>query len=119
MCHRFLSPHERRALVANGISAAGRRQPNFAPVIRLWLPTSPLSWLLTHTLPANDDLAYGLAVQHGDKPVFELGHWSLSAFESFAQGGPETCLRASSVFLVQAPLSAYIRALIRKKAWGY
>ncbi|UIY45842.1 DUF2958 domain-containing protein [Methylobacterium radiotolerans] len=115
----LIYPHERKALEANGLTAVRRRQTDFAPVVRLWFQTSPLSWLLTHTLPENGDMAYGLAVQGGSEPSYELGYWSLAAFESFNQGDPRTGIISSSVFQVHAPLSSYIRALVRRRVWGY
>lgn len=114
----LLSPHERKALAINGVTAARQSRTDFAPVVRLWFPTSPLSWLLTHTRIEDDDLAYGLAIQNGHSPVYEFGHWSIAAFEGFAVGSPATCLKSSSVFRVNAPLSSYVRALVRRRIWG-
>jgi hypothetical protein len=59
------------------------------------------------------DLAYGLAVEGVLRPVYELGYWSLDAFEVFGRGALGSQLQSSSVFRFIMPLSGYVRSLAR------
>ena len=111
MHHPIIFPHERRALAANGVLAASLVKPDFQPVLRLWFPATPLSWLLTHTVVEDDDLAYGLSVQGGDQPTYELGYWSLSAFERFAQGAHKRAFVAPLSFRFTLPSPGTSRLL--------
>jgi hypothetical protein len=106
----LIYPHERQVLALNGLYAADHSLP---PVLRLWFPNNSLQWFLTHTRADDPDLAYGLAVEGGLRLVYELGYWSLEAFEAFGRGAPGTWLQSSSVIWFVMPLSGYVRSLAR------
>lgn len=112
-------PFQLRSLSMAGRFATERNNTDLYPSIRLWFPTMGLYWVLTHSSPDEPDLTFGLAINR-DADSYELGWWSIDAFEQFGRGPYDTALRSSSVFSYHAPISLYIRSIIagaaKKKA---
>lgn len=81
----ILTLDDRRTMLANGRRSL--EDPGFdpVPVVRLFAPDGPQSWLLTEIDPQNDDLAFGLCDLGTGDP--EPGYVSL-AWLSAAASGP-------------------------------
>lgn len=79
----LLNGHLRAKLLANGRRQAdlkGKPQEvDFQPVVRLFTPDAPCTWLLTELDPADQDIAFGLCDLGMGCP--ELGNVRLSELE--------------------------------------
>ena len=107
-------PHQLRQLHYAGSYAATRSHDALYPIIRCWFPQMSLTWFLTHSSHDNPDLVFGLSIQ-GSEHVYELGWWSIDAFEQFGRGPYETALRSTSVFSVHASIATYVRSAISRR----
>lgn len=105
-------------LIWNGRQRAEGKQTDFVPVIRLWLPTTPCQWFLTDCDPLDDEWVYGLCISGQDDEV-ELNYWSRTQFERLAAVRSPFRLQSSTRFGFPAPLSSYLRAVTRKRQWGF
>lgn len=102
----------------NGEQRAAGMQADFPPVLRLWMPNTPCQWFLTDCDPADDEWVYGLCISGQDDEV-ELNYWSRTQFERLAAVRSPSRLQSSSRFSIYAPLSSYLRAVTRKREWGF
>lgn len=101
----------------NGMQRAAGKACDFAPVVRLWMPTTPLQWFLTDLDIRDEEWVYGLCISGDDE--IELNYWSRLQFESLAAAHGPFRLQSSSRFAIYAPLSSYLRAVTRRKRWGF
>lgn len=101
----------------NGHLRAAGKACDFAPVVRLWMPSTPLQWFLTDLDIVDEQWIYGLCVSADDE--IELNWWSRDKFETLAAVRGPFRLQSSSRFAIYAPLSSYLRAVTRKKRWGF
>lgn len=112
----FYNPELNR-LRWNGRQRAMGQECDFCPVIRLWIPSTPLQWFLTDIDIEDEEWIYGLCIGAADET--ELNYWSRSQFESLASPKAPFRLESSTQFGIQAPLSSYLRAVTRKKTFGF
>lgn len=112
----FFTPELNR-LRWNGQQRAAGRANDFCPVIRLWIPSTPLQWFLTDIDVFDDEWVYGLCISANDEA--ELNYWSRAQFESLAANRGPFSLQSSSRFSVHFPLSSYLRAATRKQVHGF
>lgn len=112
----FYSPDLHR-LRWNGQLRAAGKQNDFVPVIRLWMPSTPLQWFLTDLDVFDEEWVYGLCVSVNDE--IELNYWSREQFEALAAARGPFQLQSSNRFGFYTPLSNYLRAVTRKKAIGF
>lgn len=112
----FYRPDLMRLRLNGQLRAAGK-QNDFAPVVRLWMPSTPLQWFLTDLDLADEEWVYGLCISENDE--IELNYWSRLQFESLAAARGPFRLQSSSRFAINAPLSCYLRAVTRRKRWGF
>ncbi|WP_316227186.1 MULTISPECIES: DUF2958 domain-containing protein [unclassified Bradyrhizobium] len=103
---KVLFGHYRPELVANGLAnfllrSSGLPEEDFKPVVKLFCPWGPATWLLTEIDPEDPDIACGLGMG-----CPELGNVSLSELASVIGPGGLTIERDVH-FEADKPLSAY------------
>jgi hypothetical protein len=105
---RLLAARDTARLLANG----RRQQPRKAtakeldlkPVVKLFLPDAPCTWLLTELDPDDADRAFGLCDLGQGAP--ELGYVSLKALAKL-RGFIRLTVVRDRAFVADRPLSAY------------
>lgn len=104
-----LTDTQRQRMLANGqatqaAQAAGRREPDHWPVVKLFTPDAQCTWLLTELDPEEPDIAFGLCDLGMGFP--ELGRVSLAELES-VRGKLGLMVERDAWFQATQPLSAY------------
>jgi len=105
----FLTDEQRARMLANGAARANGGPIDPYPVVKLYTPDAPASWLLTD-LDADGDQAYGLMDAGTGFP--ELGRVSLSALAD-VRGPAGLRIVADPRFAPRRPLSAYTANAMR------
>jgi len=101
----------RRRLLRNGrlrkeLTEAGRREPDFAPDVKLFTPDADCAWLLTALDPEDTDIAFGLCDLGMGCP--ELGSVRISELES-VRGRLGLPVERDRYFWPDKPLSSYAK----------
>lgn len=111
----ILSTEAKTKLIENGnlrlkAQQAGKSEPDFMPVVRVFMPAGFASWLLTELDPECSDIAFGLCdLGHGFP---ELGSVSITEIEQ-VQKVQNLPIQQDEAFAAQYPLSVYARAAHR------
>ncbi len=100
----FLPEAAFNELLANGHRAAGGDAVDPKPVIKLFTPDGPATWLLTEINPDDRDLAFGLCDLGLGMP--ELGWVSLSELKDL-RGPMGLCIERDAWFTPTEALSSY------------
>ena len=105
----LLTQDFRERLLANGrireqFQRDGKAEPNFYPVVKLFTPDGPCTWLLSEIDPANHDIAFGLADLGMGCP--ELGSVRISELQS-VRGKLGLPVERDLYFTPSKTLSAY------------
>jgi hypothetical protein len=100
----FLTPEQQSRLLANGDLAAQGRANDFPPVVKLFLPDSAATWLLTELDPHDQDRAFGLCDLGLGSP--ELGWVSLRDLGGL-RGKLGLAVERDDAFRANKPLSLY------------
>ncbi len=108
----LLTNTQRARLLANGrtnaaLTAAGRRECDFPPVVKLFTPDAGATWLLTELDPDDEDTAFGLCDLGLRCP--ELGRVSLRELAAL-RGRLCLPVERDPHFTADKPLSAYAAA---------
>ncbi|MPR06308.1 DUF2958 domain-containing protein [Microvirga tunisiensis] len=99
----------RQVLIANGQASQDGTKSDHIPVVKLFMPDSQATWLITELKPSDPDLAYGLADLGMGAP--ESGWFRLS--DIIAQRGVLNLpIKRDPYFRADRPLSAYEAAAI-------
>lgn len=114
----LLTAAQRAQLLANGRTnaartAAGQREIDFPPVVKLFTPDAGATWLLTELDPEDEDTAFGLCDLGLGCP--ELGYVSLSELAT-VRGRLGLAVERDLHFRADEPLSAYAEAAQAKGA---
>jgi hypothetical protein len=108
---KLLTKELRAKLVANGREQAKvkgtKAEKDFWPVVKLFYPAGPATWLLTELDPEDEDVAWGLADLGMGCP--EFGTVRISELESF-RGSFGLGIERDRFFEAKAPVSRYIEA---------
>jgi len=107
---RLFTADQRAALVENGTRHRDGREIDPYPVVKLFLPGSGATWLLTELDPDDDDLAFGLCDVGQGYP--ELGYVSLGEIAS-VKSTLGLFVERDVFFEATRPLSAYAEAARR------
>ncbi|MDD2794640.1 DUF2958 domain-containing protein [Acidocella sp.] len=107
---RLFTPEQRAALIENGRRSREGHEIDPFPVVKLFLPGSDMTWLLTELDPEDDDLAFGLGDLGMGCP--ELGYVSLGEITSVKTALGLTVER-DQFFQADKALSAYATAAQR------
>ena len=107
----FTKPQQAK-LLANGTAtaaalAAGREPPDHRPVVKLFTPDAPATWLLTEIDPEEPDIAFGLCDL--GMQCAELGSVSLAELRAL-RGRLGLPVERDRHFEATHPLSVYARA---------
>ena len=101
----------REQLLRNGREQAKvkgtKGEKDFWPVVKLFYPAGPSTWLLTELDPEDEDVAWGLADLGMGFP--EFGTVRISELESFV-GRAGLRIERDRFFKAKAPISRYIDA---------
>ena len=106
---KLLTAYIRKKLLRNGrlhqqCDEAGKPEPDFVPVVKLFTPDAGFTWLLTEIDPDNPNIAFGLCDLGMGCP--ELGSVSLSELESL-RGRLNLPVDRDLYFTATKTLSAY------------
>ena len=109
---KLLTKEQREMLLANGREQAKvkgtKAEKDFWPVVKLFYPAGPATWLLTELDPEeDDDVAWGLADMGMGFP--EFGTVRISELESF-EGIAGLGIERDKFFEAKGPISRYIAA---------
>lgn len=106
---KFLTETQYKQLLENG--TCSRRDRNHLPVVRLFLPDTPATWLLTELDPKLPDMAYGLCGLGFGFP--EMGNVTLSELAGLVSslGEPVVC---DLLFTGAHPVHVYAEAARRQ-----
>lgn len=111
---KLLTAEQRRKLIANGIAQAKVKgtadEQDFKPVVRLFNPVGPGTWLLTELDPDDNDIAWGLCDLNMGCP--EFGTVRLSELQS-VRLPLGLHIERDLYWRAKAPISAYIAAASR------
>jgi hypothetical protein len=107
--HETLDRRYPQKLLRNGrlhqqCDEAGKEEPDFVPVVKLFTPDAGCTWLLTEIDPDNPDIAFGLCDLGMGYP--EIGSISLSELES-VRGKLNLPVERDLYFTATKTLSAY------------
>lgn len=107
----LLTPCIRARLVDNGLlrhqaSESGEAEPDFYPIVKLFTPDAPCTWLLTELDPCDDDIAFGLCDLGMGTP--ELGSVSIAELQS-VRGPLGLAIERDLWFRPEKTISAYAR----------
>jgi Protein of unknown function (DUF2958) len=99
----------RERLLQNGklrleCSLNGEAEPDFLPVVKLFMPGTGFAWLLTELDPEDPDIAFGLCDLGMGFP--ELGNVSLGEIEQAAEVSG-LAVQRDDLFVPSKTLSAY------------
>ena len=108
----LLSDVAKQQLQANGALSAkqqrvGEAEPDFKPVVRLFMPTGSAAWLLTELAPDDPSIAFGLCDLGLGFP--ELGSVSLAEIEA-CMTDQMFVVQQDPDFVALYPLSVYAHA---------
>jgi hypothetical protein len=108
----LLTVAQRAQLLANGQTnadriAAGQRELDVPPVVKLFTPDAGATWLLTELDPGDEDTAFGLCDLGLGCP--ELGRVSLAEIAT-VRGQLRLRVECDLHFTANKPLSAYAEA---------
>jgi len=109
---RLFTADQRAALIENGTRHHDGREIDPYPVVKLFLPGSGATWLLTELDPDDDDLAFGLCDVGQGFP--ELGYVSVGEIMS-VKSEPGLFVERDVFFEAKRPLSAYADAARRDR----
>ena len=106
---KLLTSDMRKKLLRNGhlhqqCDEAGKPEPDFVPVVKLFTPDAGCTWLLTEIDRDNPDIAFGLCDLGMGYP--ELGSVSLSELDSL-RGRLNLPIERDLYFIATKTLSAY------------
>jgi hypothetical protein len=106
---KLLTADIHKKLLRNGrlhaqCDEAGKDEPDFMPVVKLFTPDAGCTWLLTEIDPDNPDIAFGLCDLGMGYP--ELGSVSLSELEAL-RGRLNLPVERDLYFTATKTLSAY------------
>ena len=109
---KLLTADIRKKLLRNGrlhqqCDEAGKEEPDFMPVVKLFTPDAGCTWLLTEIDPEDPDIAFDLCDLGRGHP--ELGSVSLSELES-VRGQLNLPIERDLYFTATKTLSAEARA---------
>jgi hypothetical protein len=108
---KLLTKELRAKLIANGREQAKvkgtKAEKDFWPVVKLFYPAGPATWLLTELDPEDEDVAWGLADLCMGCP--EFGTVRISELEGF-RGSLGLGIGRDRFFEAKAPVSRYIEA---------
>jgi hypothetical protein len=108
---KLLTKEIRDKLIANGREQAPVKgtdaEKDFWPVVKLFYPAGPQTWLLTEIDPEDDDVAWGLCDLGMGCP--EFGTVRISELEEF-EGALSLRIERDKFFEAKAPISRYIDA---------
>lgn len=108
---KLLTQEIRDTLIANGREQAVVKgtdaEKDFWPVVKLFFPAGPQTWLLTEIDPDDEDVAWGLCDLGMGCP--EFGTVRISELESF-EGVLDLRIERDKFFEAKAPISRYIEA---------
>jgi hypothetical protein len=107
---RLFTADQRAALIENGARHRDGREIDPYPVVKLFLPSSGMTWLLTELDPEDDDVAFGLCDVGQGSP--ELGYVSLGEITS-VKSKLGFIVERDVFFEAKRPLSAYVEAARR------
>jgi len=107
----ILSDDIRERLLQNGkirvdCTFSGEAEPDFMPVVKLFMPGTGFAWLLTELNPEDPDIAFGLCDLGMGFP--ELGNVSLSEIETAAEVSG-LAVQRDALFVPAKTISAYAR----------
>lgn len=106
---KLLTADIRKQLLRNGrmrqqCDEAGKEEPDFMPVVKLFTPDAACTWLLTEIDPDDPDIAFGLCDLGMGTP--EIGSVSLSELASI-RGRLNLPVERDLYFTATKTLSAY------------
>ena len=108
---KLLTKEQRETLLANGREQAKvkgtKAEKDFWPVVKLFYPAGPATWLLCELDPEDNDIAVGLADMGMGFP--EFGTVLISELESF-EGIGGLGIERDKFFEAKGPISRYIAA---------
>ena len=104
MTSGLFTSEQREALLANGERSAAGDEIDPVPVVKLFLPGSGATWLLTEIMPHEPDIAFGLCDLGMGCP--ELGYVSLGELAS-VRSKLHLAVERDIAFKGDRPLSAY------------
>jgi hypothetical protein len=109
MSTELLTHDIREALLRNGrlrdeYAREGKAEPDFLPVVKLFMPQSGAAWLLTEIDPEDPDICFGLCDLGLGYP--ELGYVSLSEI-ALAAEVTGLAVQCDEHFIATRTLSAY------------
>ncbi len=108
---KLLTKEIRAKLIANGREQAKvkgtKAEKDFWPVVKLFYPAGPATWLLTELDPEDEDVAWGLCDLGMGFP--EFGTVRISELEGFV-GRAGLRIERDKFFKAKAPISRYIDA---------
>ena len=108
---KLLTKEIRDTLIANGREQAPVKgtdaEKDFWPVVKLFFPAGPQTWLLTEIDPDDEDVAWGLCDLGMGCP--EFGTVRISELEEF-EGVLGLHIERDKFFEAKAPISRYINA---------
>jgi hypothetical protein len=108
---KLLTKQIRDKLIANGREQAKvkgtKAEKDFWPVVKLFYPAGPATWLLTELDPEDEDVAWGLCGLGAGFP--EFGTVRISELEGFV-GRAGLRIERDKFFEAKAPISRYIDA---------
>jgi hypothetical protein len=110
---RLFTADQRAVLVENGTRHRDGREIDPDPVVKLFLPGSGVTWLLTELDPDDDDSAFGLCDLGQGYPA--LGYVSLGEITS-VESKLGLVVERDMFFEAKQPLSAYVEAARRDGA---
>ena len=104
---RLFTTEQRAALLENSRRTAQGEDIDPPPVVKLFLPGTECTWLLTELNPADEDVAFGLCDLGHQCP--ELGYVSLEEITS-AKSGLGLTVERDMHFTANKTLSGYAEA---------
>ena len=108
---KLLTKDIREQLLRNGREQAKvkgtKGEKDFPPVVKLFYPAGPATWLLTELDPEDEDVAWGLCDLGMGFP--EFGTVRISELEGF-KGVAGLRIERDKFFKAKAPISRYIAA---------
>lgn len=110
MSHDIITPEQRELMLAYGARSAVGEDIDPKPVVKLFLPGSGMTWLLTELDPEDPDIAFGLCDLGMGYP--ELGSVRISELASVRNKLGYTAER-DLYFKAEKTLSAYADEAMR------
>ncbi|MDD2860823.1 MAG: DUF2958 domain-containing protein [Acidiphilium sp.] len=108
----LFTKHQKAIMIENGRKSAAGEEIDPFPVVKLFLPGSGMTWLLTELDPDDEDRAFGLCDLGMGCP--ELGYVSLSELRS-VRSRMRLGVERDQGFDACKPLSAYTEEARQKQ----